>query len=387
MIRFKKIAGWFLYGIFILLLVEGTLQVYYYATTGGWLFRRMALPLYASDPYRGWGLKPGLQYSHNTNEYSVMYTTNAQGFRTDRTDREYVCPKPADRYRILLLGPSFAFGWGNNYSDTYGAQLERILQESGRFPDKTVEVINAGVPSLGSFLQEKWFDQIGRKYEPDLVIQFVYGMMTVHEPRQTFVVNDQGYLISPDANWKTRFKKRAKRLGIVFYGYLFYQGLTQSNTNGESAEIEGAGQKMIPVGTFSREGSEVVQSTRLFRAFQDQIRQTGARLVVVHFPLSYAVYPEDMKRWKHQGVRNPDAMCDYNARACRYYSDTLGMGCFDLTPMLRQAAITNPERLYYWLDIHWTPRGNRVAAEATADALLRNGDSVPDDSQKVPVPE
>ncbi len=372
MVRFKKIAGGLLYGVFLLLLVEGTLQVYYYASTGGWLFRRMALPIFAPDPYRGWTLKSCLHYAHKTPEYSVVYITNAQGFRADRIDREYVCPKPDDRYRILLLGPSFAFGWGNDYSDTYGAQLERILQESGGFKGKTVEVLNAGVPALGTFPQQDWFEQIGRNYEPDLVIQFVYGMMTIHEPRQSLVVNDQGYLVSPNANWKTRILKRAKRFGVVFYGYLLYQGLARSGAAEQSGEIEGAGQKMIPVEKFSPDNPEVVNSTRLFWGFQDQIRRSGARLVVVHFPLSYAIYPEDMGRWRHQGVKDPDAMCDYNAKACRYYSEALSTGCFNLTSALQNAAIINPERLYYWLDIHWTPRGNRVAAEATAEALLQN---------------
>ena len=31
-----------------------------------------------------------------------------------------------------------------------------------------------------------------------------------------------------------------------------------------------------------------------------------------------------------------------------------------------EAARTGGERLYYWLDIHWTPAGNRVAAAAAA---------------------
>lgn len=372
MVRCKKIAGWLLYGVFLLLLVEGTLQLYYRVSTGGWLFRRMAIPIFAPDPYRGWTLKPRLHYTHKTPEYSVVYITNAQGFRADRIDREYVCPKPADRYRILLLGPSFAFGWANDFSDTYGAQLEQILQERGGLEGKTVEVLNAGVPALGTFPQQDWFEQIGRNYEPDLVIQFVYGMMTIHEPNQSLEVNDQGYLISRNVGWKTRILKRAKRFGIVFYGYLLYQGLSRSGTTGESSEIEGAGQKMIPVEKFSPENPEVVKSTRLFQGFQDQIRRAGARLVIVHFPLSYAIYPEDMGRWKHQGVKDPDTMCEYNAKACQYYSQTLSMGCLNLTCALQDAAKTNAERLYYWLDIHWTPRGNRVAAEATAEALLQH---------------
>jgi hypothetical protein len=36
---------------------------------------------------------------------------------------------------------------------------------------------------------------------------------------------------------------------------------------------------------------------------------------------------------------------------------------------LVKAAIDSPGRLYYWLDIHWTRRGNLVAARSVAQHL------------------
>jgi hypothetical protein len=53
----------------------------------------------------------------------------------------------------------------------------------------------------------------------------------------------------------------------------------------------------------------------------------------------------------------------------QYYRNN-GIDCLILTDDLIKAAQVSRKRLYYWLDVHWTPYGNEVAAELVSQYLL-----------------
>jgi len=89
---------------------------------------------------------------------------NSHGFRTD----EFINPKPAGTYRVLNLGDSVAFGWEVRQEDTYGEQLERMLNEHR--DGLRYEVINAGIPAWGLDTERNFLLQEGLDYQPDLVI-------------------------------------------------------------------------------------------------------------------------------------------------------------------------------------------------------------------------
>jgi hypothetical protein len=58
--------------------------------------------------------------------------------------------------------------------------LQQLLQERGFAGEKKIEIINAGIPAMpvaaSAGLVREW---VGKRYEPDLVIQFVYGSMVI----------------------------------------------------------------------------------------------------------------------------------------------------------------------------------------------------------------
>lgn len=73
------------------------------------------------------------------------------------------------RLRVYCLGSSTTFGWGASSDETtYPAQLERILKE--RFPDRQIDVINAGVPGNNSESELKILKEDLPRFKPDLVI-------------------------------------------------------------------------------------------------------------------------------------------------------------------------------------------------------------------------
>ncbi len=103
---------------------------------------------------------------HN-NVYSVsgvVYRINDDGLRADK---DYPKTKKEDDLRIAVLGDSVAFGLGVDFNSTFGSLLEKYLLNS---IDKSVEVINFGVPGYDSFADVAQLKIKALKYNPDIVI-------------------------------------------------------------------------------------------------------------------------------------------------------------------------------------------------------------------------
>ncbi|MFQ5473873.1 MAG: SGNH/GDSL hydrolase family protein, partial [Dehalococcoidia bacterium] len=74
----------------------------------------------------------------------IVYRMNEHGLRGPSITVE----KPPNTFRVLCLGDSFTFGEGVRQHDTYPTRLQALLSQA--MPDKTVEVLNAGVRGYGT---------------------------------------------------------------------------------------------------------------------------------------------------------------------------------------------------------------------------------------------
>lgn len=375
MSRARKVVGSVAYLAFLVVLVELALQVFYYVKAGDFLFARTGLPIYAANEWSGVFNRPNLSYEHHTNEFDAANYTNEQGLRVPKGQPAYPQAPPPGTKRILLLGPSFAYGWGVDYDETFGHLLERTLEREGWGDGSRVELINAGVPSLGAGPHLSWFRAVGARFHPDLVIQFAYATMAVKNiPRSRATVTEDGYLVGGSPTLGRRLRAYAKKSAIVFYSWIAYTRLDQAlagPAEGEDAEVLGAGREMKLQREFSLESPTVVESLEYYRALREAVREAGAELLVVHFPLSYAVHEADESRWRHLGVNDVAAQRAFDEALCAHLNAVEDVPCLDITGPLRQTAEQSGERQYFWLDIHWTEAGNRTAAEAVAKHLLQ----------------
>lgn len=371
--RSKKIVGVLTYLLFLFVVIEIALQVFYYVTAGDFLFRRVALPLYQSEPFAGFQNRPNLSFDHHTNEFRARYYTNSAGFRVPRPGIEYSVAKPHHTYRIMLLGPSFAYGWGVEYEKSFAALLPRFLAERGFVRGRKIELIDAGVPAMYAAPQRIWYEHVGKKYQPDLVIQFVYGSMAVSgstAPR--FVVDGSGHLTEKALTAAQRWRERVKQLATVFYGWMVWTELDTRLSASSTANnvVIGAGRELHQTSRFDPGGPEERDATQFYELLAKTVRGSGAQLQVVYFPLSYGVHPQDESRWRHLGLKDIQAQKAYDTAFMRYLNQRDIPG-IDISDALRLAAAKNGQRLYYWLDIHWTPEGNAAAARAVAAALTK----------------
>ena len=114
------------------------------------------------DPFVAFALREGVSAVHATGNFEVAVEIDERGFRGPPSPPS----GPPARYRILVLGDSFAFGWGVEYDDSFGAHLARALHSaSGK-----VEVLNAGVPGWSADDQLIFLERRGPELAPDLVL-------------------------------------------------------------------------------------------------------------------------------------------------------------------------------------------------------------------------
>ena len=121
---------------------------------GSWVER----PIYRKsfDPYLRYELVP------NTKTNAV--TINSGGFRGPETAIE----KPANTFRILMLGDSETLSVLLKENETLAAQLQDILNKNSSGP--RYEVLNFGVEGYCTLQEEELFQTKGKKYNPDLII-------------------------------------------------------------------------------------------------------------------------------------------------------------------------------------------------------------------------
>lgn len=356
------------YGLYLFAFVEVALQTFYFATAGDFLFRRAALPIYAANAHSGVFNRPGLAYDHRTNEFEATYYTDGAGLRVPNADVRVARDKAEGAFRILLLGPSFAYGWGVNYEDSFVAQVEDRLESQGYRDGRDVEIVNAGVPSLPASPHLRWYEAVGRDYRPDLVVQFVYGSMAIGGDAEAGgSVTEDGYLVFSDLNLRYRVREQAKRVATVFYAWAVWARWSALSDDTNDRSVQGAGRELHLADAFDLSDPTVATSLDFYDRLRSVVEQDGASLLVVYFPLSYAVHAEDRTRWRHLGIRDIAAQASFD-EAFGGHLRSRGFDVLDLSAVLRQAA-EGGDRLYYWLDIHWTPRGNEVAADAVATHL------------------
>ncbi len=267
------------------------------------------------DPLLGWKLPPDIVLQESKEEYSVSYTSNAQGFRSHRD-----FDKPLSGRRIALLGDSYTFGSGVEDDQTFAAVLESRLEDTW--------CDNFGIGAFG--IDQMWLTlrHYALPLEPELVIlSFV---------RPDLDRSLSSYRKDHIWRWKPAFRLVDGRP----------VPMTMDNRPGpirrfihrESMLYRRWRKLESSLSRHYAAGYRWRLNRALFEAIQKDCRQAGAPLIVVHIPINR---------------RKPVPMF-------RRELGKLGIHYLDLGPLLPADA----DKLYYPLDRHLNAAGHRFAAEA-----------------------
>lgn len=218
--------------IIVLLLCELTIRLFYPVKKNYDLERwRYALlgTIFHEKPHHFHLHKPN---SYFKELYGVEVKINSKGLR----DFEYSYLKPANIYRVLVLGDSITFGWGVPFEYTYPKYLEKMLNTGDT--NVKFQVINTGVGNYNTQSEVEFLKKEGLKYNPDMIVlgYFVNDAQTL-KPSINFF-NKHSYLYVYLWSKINTLRANYFKGDYVSYYRLFYKEGSKSKAQFETSVRE-----------------------------------------------------------------------------------------------------------------------------------------------------
>jgi hypothetical protein len=301
------------------------------------------------------------------------------------------------------------------YSVELNDAFHRRVQDFARAAGRDVEVINLGVASYGTLQEYMVFRDIGRLYEPDLVLlgfsaandamnnsleletmlgaQRPQGLarpfLDPNEPtRWTVIPGDfeaaQRHYRAERAYLDAQRQKLTERLMVLRMaraGIKSIPGLEfLKGRDSEPELIDRERQELAFLGAnYCVEPAEYTRAwettERILARLKGDVEALGSKLVVFTVPAIEEV-SVDLYEKATTKIASPDKLCLEEAPGHTRLSlilTKLDIESMTLLPDFRRAMREDGIQLYRLSDQHWNPEGHALAAERVVSELIRRG--------------
>jgi lysophospholipase L1-like esterase len=286
------------------------------------------------DDTLGWAHRPGQYGRFRHPDFDIDVRINSRGLRDD----EYPVARD-ERRRLLVLGDSFAWGFGVEHRERFSEIIER------RHPDW--EVINAGVSGYGTDQELLYLRGRGLRYHPDVVLLLFHvndfennvrsSEYWYNKPRFRL---DHGQLIAGNIPVPpSTFKQRINRF---FYGRTWILGRVYAVAAAATRELR---RPLWSRAAGTGDGSDITAA--LLAQMQQTCTEASAVLVVASVPGA--------------------------AERLGPVLDGTGIPYLPLDAAFTAGRGGGGEPVTFPHDGHWTARGHRIAAGAIEAFLEERG--------------
>jgi len=359
-----------------------------------WLLLEIALTFL--DPYL---FKAFFQYDSELGFRVRPHTNGSNEFGFNDIDRPHA--KPANTYRIIVLGDSF--NWAGGTDCNYVGLLGKKLQNE-RINEKKIEVINVGYPSTGPYEEFLVLKRFGLKYDPDLVILgfFAGNDFSGMEPhKKQIVLNANFYTIDRSQEYflfgvpvilKSRvveiisqYKKILRDVQIrPNRGEQPSCSFTSDPEFTEAAFLQLTAAKLAFQGwkmpVYFTEQVELV--SRTISSMKEYLFERHIDFKIVILPDEVQIDPKLLGAAIDFGhITKGDLDIDRPQKLVQSILAGEKISHLDLLPIFRAAFLQNPENpLYLLRNTHWNRAGNELAAETIYQWLKPQLQNIHDDS-------
>ncbi|MCB9436180.1 MAG: SGNH/GDSL hydrolase family protein [Anaerolineales bacterium] len=327
---------------------------------------------------------PHSTLEHQTVEFTYAAHINNYGFRGADVKAHF-----AGDCRVMLVGDSYTYGWGVEYPNTWGAQLETALDK-----EIEAEILNLGYPGVGPQTYAAVVAQAAPIFEPDII---VVSLLQGDDLMQAEDVAQRLPALLSGGGQINQFLHRHYP-NITRYLFITPQYVSQAayrDTWIEVAEdalqqypyafdhIDSFIQSLYKTGQLNPYMIAVSQNTDYFTALlnpeqskiQAQISAMGKalnsineyapQLIVASIPYRAYVSDEEQALLGELGIHTVPEMVttttmdDVVQLALDTVADKQNIRFFEATQVFREAS----EILYFRYDGHFTIAGNRLFAE------------------------
>jgi hypothetical protein len=317
------------------------------------------------DAATGWSKRPGATSNRKTSEFDVTYEVNEFGLRDDPMSTK---DKGDGVFRVVCLGDSFVLGYTVDRDNLFVDQLEGLWTSEGR----KVDVLNAGTEAWSTDQEVVWFLENGESFDPDLVLLFPYENDLYWGGQDAYAKSQKPRFNKDGGREERELADTAAKAWYESYAVgKLLAGFGASGPAPESWSPDGTfqlvGPRMEWAAYFHAAPDFMVDATERTRsalsALKDECARLDADLLMVPIPNKATIHDDAL-----QGIRkaitvapdmwSPEQPVDtYLALA----SD-LGIASLDVRANFRERAALG-ERLYFPIDWHLNPEGNRAFAE------------------------
>lgn len=307
---------------------------------------------------QGTQLLPNFSGRYVNAEYSIDIAINSSGLRGPE-----VAPKRAGVARILALGDSFTFGQGVEYGQAWPALI-------GSMSPRLSEVVNAGWAAPSPVGQLAYLEGPGMRLEPDLVLDALFvGNDVVDDLAVSRGLARGANVVEFQATYLTNLQARVGVQGalrdlIDTALPNLYEAATLAFVRGQYAM--GARRGLFDYILADEPPAEIREGWALTLAavsrMASEVEARGKRFGLIIVPFYDQVARSDFGQGYTADLPQKRILARCSER---------GIACLDLRPVLMRAG--DASALYYLKDGHLTVDGQRVAADAIAAWLTREG--------------